>query len=387
MRRISINNKGLKYGINLKDIFWYKQKILTETNIRASRDEELIAHLILAMLLDYDVNISSTSLDKAYGISDDDENFDTDELVKRYGGKEFIKTQFEAIFQEIQQTLACGKQNFSDLLFKNSSKYHNYAFQIVFLAFHKLLVKEELKINDYVGLNNELKGLGDKYITPHIEDIRHRAARLRCVNSLIGIIKKHFIRRDKTDPVLSNGVIKLESLLTASKTENTSYDFKQGIFQMDKENKSIQEKILRTLCSFVNLGKNVVGYVVIGVADKEQIAIKHKEYYGVEAIKVGDFYVTGVDEECKKRNLTLDCYRTKFEQFIKTSDIQPEYYKTQILKNIDLFTYKNKSVIILRIESNEDPLKLNNKFYYRQGTSTEEVPSSQERELWKLFLK
>lgn len=85
MRNISINNRGLKYGIDLKEIFWYKHSILTENNIRASRDEELIAHLLIAILLDYNINISSTSLDKAYGLSDDEEdNFDSEDLIKKY---------------------------------------------------------------------------------------------------------------------------------------------------------------------------------------------------------------------------------------------------------------------------------------------------------------
>ena len=388
MRRISINNQGLNYGINLRDIFWYKNSILTENNIRASRDEELIAHLVLAILTNYDINISSTSLDIAYGLSDEEtDNFDSEELIKKYGGELFVVSQFEAVFQEIKNTLDCYKLDFRNLLFKEKSKYLNYAYQVFFLSFHKLLVKEQLKIDNYNNLNRALNGLGDKLITPNIDEMRHRAARSRCIDSVTGVIRKHFSKREETDPILSNGVVKLESLLTASKTENTSYDFKQGIYQMDKENKNIREKILKTLCSFVNQGKNAVGYVVIGVAENLAMAVKHKEYYHSDCFEIGGFYVTGIDEEAKKRHPSIDDYRTKLEQFIKASDIQPEYYKIQILRNIDLFSYKGKSVIIMKIESKDDPLKLDGKFYHRQGTSTEEIPTSQERQLWSLFLK
>lgn len=388
MRQISINNHGLAYGINLRDIFWYKQSILTENNIRASRDEELIAHLIIAMLTNYNINVSSTSLDMAYGLSDDEaENIDSEELIKTYGGEEFVISQFEAIFQEIRNTIDSYKFNFRNLLFREPAKYTNYAFQVIFLSFHKLLVKEQLKINNYKSLNRELNGIGDKLITPHVDELRHRAARHRCIDSVTGVIRKHFSKREETDPVLSNGVLKLESLLSASKTENSSYDFKQGMYQMDKDNKDIKDKIIKTLCSFVNQGRNAVGYVVIGVADNNQMAQKHKEFYGVDSIKLNDFYVTGIDAESNKRHSNLDEYRIKLEQAIKTSDIQPEYYKTQILRNIDLFSYKDKSVIILKIESKDDPLKLNGKFYHRQGTSTEELPTTQERQLWSLFLK
>ncbi|MFI5141015.1 MAG: DUF262 domain-containing protein [Bacteroidia bacterium] len=387
MRNISINNRGLKYGIDLREVFWYKQNILTENNIRASRDEELIAHLLIAILLDYNINISSTSLDKAYGLSDEEEdNLDSDELIKKYGGKDFLKSQFEAIFQEIQSTLESDKSNFRALLFRKESKYMNYAFQVIFLSFHKLLVKEGLKVDNYKSLNRELNGIGDTLITPHVDVLRHRAERRRCIDAVTGVIRKHFSKRDETDPILSNGVVKLDTLLAAAKAENSSYDFKQGIYQMDKESKDIKEKVLRTLCAFVNLGRNAVGYIVLGVADNEQMALKHKEFYGSDSIKVNEFYVTGIDGECSKRHDNHDDYLTKFTQFIKVQDIQPEYYKIQILRNIDLFNYRDKSVIIMRIESKEDPLKLNGKFYHRQGTSTEEIPTSQERQLWALFL-
>lgn len=388
MRRISLSNRGLSYGIDLRNVFWYKQSILTENNIRASRDEELIAHLVIAMLMDYDINISSTSLDKAYGLSDDEgENIDTEELIKKYGGSNFVINQFESIFQEIRNTLDAYKFEFRSLLFRKQSRYMNNAFQIIFLTFHQLLVKEQLKINNYTLLNKELNGLGDKLISPNIEEIRHRAARQRCIDSVAGVLRKHFSKRDETDPVLSNGVIKLESLLAASKTENTSYDFKQGIYQMDKDNKNIREKILKTLCSFVNAGRNAVGYVVIGVADNKNMAEQFTKYYNEETIEINEFYINGIDAESKKRHINLDDYRTQLEQFIKNSDIQPEYYKTQILKNIDLFSYREKSIIILKIQSKEDPLKLNGKFHHREGTSTVEIPSSEERQLWSLFLK
>ncbi len=388
MRKISLNNKSLNYGIDLRNVFWFNQEILTQNNIRASRDEELIAHLITAILLDYEINISSTSLDKVYGLNDDDdENIDIEDKIKRYGGVDFLKNQFESIFLELKTTLSKSDKNFRNLLFKKENKYTNNSFQVIFLVFHKLLVKKELKINDYTKLNKELDGLGDKLITPHSDEIRHRSARKRCIESICGVIEKHFSKRDETDPVLSNGVIKLESLLAGSKTENTSYDYKQGIYQMDDSNKDIKEKVLKTLCSFVNAGRNSVGYVILGVADNKNQSEQHKLFYSSTSKVFENFHITGVDDESKKHCKNLDEYRTKLEQFIKTSDIQPEFYKHQILKNIDLFTYYDKSVIILKITSTTDPLKLNGKFYHRQGTSTEEIPLSQERQLWELFIK
>lgn len=387
MRNISINNRGLSYGINLKSIFWYRQNILTENNIRASRDEELIAHLLLAILLNDNINISSTSLNRAYGLSDEDtDNIDTDELIKAKGGDIFLIQQFEAIFQEIEKTIDINKYSFRDLLFRKNSKYINYAYQVIFLSFYKLLVREQLKINNYQSLNRELCGLGDRIITPVTDELRHRAGRRRCIESVCGVIRKHFSKREENDPALSNGIIKLETLLAAAKAENTSYDFKQGIYQMDKANKNCLGKIIQTLCSFVNSGKGAVGYVVIGIADNKNMAESHEKFYNSKPIKQEEFYITGIEDECLAKGVSIDNYMLQMKDFIKTQDIQPEYYKSQILKNIDLFTYKGKSIIILKIESKDDPLKLNGLFYHRQGSSTETVQSTSERQLWSLFL-
>lgn len=387
MRNISLNNKGLNYGISLKNVFWHNQNILTENNIRASRDEELIAHLVLAILLDNKINISSTSLDRAYGLSDEEkDNIDTHSLIKAKGGEEFIIGQFEAIFTEIKTVISSNTLNFKQLIFKKESKYINYAFQIIFLALHDLLVKEELKISNYKSLNKDLAGIGDSLITPNIDDLRHRAARQRCINSIVGVIRKHFIKREETDPILSNGVMKLETLLAAAKAENTSYDFKQGIFQMDKTTKHIIPKIVETLSAFVNQGKNSVGYVVIGVADNKQIVENHQKFYDSSSIKKENFYVVGIDDEAEAKGLSIDQYMLKLKDYIKAQDIQPDYYKSQILKNIDLFTYNDKSIIIIKITSKDDPIKINNRFFHRQGNSTEEIPQTSERHLWQLFL-
>ena len=51
MRNISLSNTNLKYGINISDLWWVKQHIVTVSNIRVSRDEELIAWLLSYMIL------------------------------------------------------------------------------------------------------------------------------------------------------------------------------------------------------------------------------------------------------------------------------------------------------------------------------------------------
>ena len=387
MKTISINNKKLDYGITLNDIFWQKHGILTQANIRASRDEEIIAHLVSSMVLNHQINTSSTALDRLYGLSENGDDFSIDQKIKRFGGFDFIVNQFEAVFDELRKTLEKSNSKFSSLLFKKEALYLNRAYQIIFLAFYDLLVKQEKLISNYEALARTLNGLGDTEITPKIDNLRVAKHQKRCIEGICGIIGKHFTKRTELDPILSNGVIKLETLLSRSKTENTCYDFKQGLHQMDKPSIKIYDKVIETLTSIVNQGKGSVGFVVIGVADKKEIADNYQKFYSSKPYPFESFYITGLDDECKAAGYkNLDEYRTKFEQFIDASDIAPAYYKTQILKNIDLFSYYDKTVILLKIEASDDPVKYKGSFFQREGTSTKIVNPDQERQLWKLFL-
>lgn len=385
MRKISINNINLGYGIKMKDVYWAKEKILTNGNIRASRDEELIAHLVGAMLTKNKLNISGNNLDRLYQVSDDDSlNINVGDLISRYGGPDFVIKQFEAIFQEINDILSVGGKNFRDVVFKKEKRYMNYAYHVLFMAFYKILVDEEKKVVDKQELYYKLNGIGDDLITPITDRIRYHKKRRDCINAVKGRLSPYFQKRNSTDPVLSNGVVKLEALLEASKVEGSAYDFKQGLYQLDNSGENIRLKVVKTLCSFVNMGPNSIGYVVVGVGDKEKIARRFNNFYGERYLKHSDFFVLGVDAEADKHFEDLDKYRTNLEQFIRGCDIEPTLYKTQIINNIDFFTYRERTIIIMKVEAGDQPVKLDGKYYQRSGT--ESLPIENEKEVWQLFL-
>ena len=64
MPSLSLSNKKLDYEINIYDTFWIKNRILTEKNIRLSRDEEIIARIYSYMILGSNVSPSSNALTK-----------------------------------------------------------------------------------------------------------------------------------------------------------------------------------------------------------------------------------------------------------------------------------------------------------------------------------
>lgn len=52
MKKISITNRELPYGIAVEELFWVKQGVLTKEQVRESRDEELVADMLAYMVSD-----------------------------------------------------------------------------------------------------------------------------------------------------------------------------------------------------------------------------------------------------------------------------------------------------------------------------------------------
>ena len=385
MKNISINNRHLNYGIDINEIFWKKHNIITSDNIRESRDEELIAHLLSSLLL-YDQKekeypeSTAKNLDKYY---DNDQNIN--EQILKFG-RDYIENVFRNVFGEIKKVFEISNNTFYKTLFKKETKYVNRTYQIVFLAFYELLVHENKHIVNYQKLYKNLCGLGDN-IFKNTEVLNDKKERNLAINSLKGVIAPLFEDRKETDPVYNNGAVKLESLLSRSRTESTNYDFKIGFHRLDATggfDEDCLNKVLKSLTAMVNISKESVGYIVIGIADKKAAADTHERIYKVKPRIYQGFYITGVQEEVKKYQ-SDDKYREFIENKIRRSPITPTKYVDEILRNVDYFEYYNKTIYVFKISSLGEPSKFDNKLWERRGTSTEKVESDKEFEVYKRF--
>lgn len=386
MKAISINNRKLSYGINMGGIFWRKHNIVSSENIRQSRDEEMVAHLLGAILLKPRPAATAKNLDNFYSLESNKNKLITDQVKKL--GNEYITTSFQAVYAEFRKTFESTGSNFYKIMFSKETKYVNRSFQVAFLAFYDLLVKDQKRITDYKGLANKLRGVGDNYLSPNAETLNLSGPREKAIEAIKGLCSNFFVKRKESDPALNNGVMKLESLLGASKTENTLYDFKIGTHRITGNNEFDSEsfkKMIKTLTAIVNSGKDSIGYVVLGVADEEGDKNVSESYYKIKAKEYKGFYVTGLDGEVKNYN-DHEAYRNKLEGIIKGLNITPSSYKDQILNNIDYFKYYDKSVLILKIQALDEPARFEGKYFERQGTSTKEVEADKEKNIWKRFL-
>jgi hypothetical protein len=312
------------------------------------------------MLVTPPPSATSKNLDNYYGLTSSRSTKVIEEKIDKLG-EDFIKAQFESIFSEIRKTLDSSGKSFHKLLFKKDTTYASRSYQVLFLTFYEKLIQEQKVISNYENL---------------------------AIGYIEGSIKKHFKKREETDPVLNNGVMKLESILSRSKTENTNYDYKIGFHRLYKDGAFDEEcfiKVMKTLTGIINIGKGSVGYIILGVADSEKDAKSFISFYpGSNFKKYKNYFVCGLDNEAKKYK-SLDDYRTRIAQKIEKSDISPQQYKKQILGNMDMFTYHNKSILILKVEALDEPAEYEGEFYQRLDTSTKLVPRDEKKLIWRKF--
>lgn len=381
MKEISITNKELSYGINADDVFWVKNGILSKDNLRQSRDEELIADIISYMISDTPVASRTEILDDYYGATvplegASLERFQLIDQAIRRRNPELVDVDYQRAHDALVLILAQANVTFSSLLFPevNGGNPIPRYFQAVFLALHDLIVRKEMIISDRAGVINFLKNKGKNIVIQ--EGGRWGAEnRASAINSVVGMIQQFFEKNKNHDPAKVHWVTKLQNLLTNSKTEQSAYDFKQGFLELSS-NPSFDEgsfdKILETCVAISNIQKGHRGYVIVGVSDKPQTALRVKELFGVEPILFGGFQVTGVEHEADVIDKNLDQLFQLVTDKIRASDIS-EPLKSYINSQMKCVSYFDKTVFVFEVQGQEQPSLYKKKYFERQGTQVFEV--------------
>ncbi|MBD0360403.1 MAG: AAA family ATPase, partial [Nitrososphaeraceae archaeon] len=385
MKKISITNKQLEYGIKVDDIFWVKNKILTKEMLRESKDEQIVADVVAYMLLPETPKSSASILDEYYGFKDGEnqEKIETALVLKQ---PEFIKKQFMIIYNHIREILEGSKSNFSELICLNNLKYMPRPFQIIFLSLYDLIFKEQMEIANYDGLIKALKNINNDIDTTSGPTWSYQNKR-RNISKVKGIIRDFFKKRNDNDPAKDSWLTEFETLLTQSKTEQTLYDFKQGFTELNGRGQFDQDnfnKIIQTLTAMANYSPNATGYVCVGVADNEQTAKRIKKIYNIDPVKYKNFKITGIEHEADKLQGNLDKFYRWIIQQIQSAPI-PQIAKDTIGREIKIINYYDKSVVIFCLKAKEEPIPYNGKFYQRLGSNIDEIKVEEYAELFKRF--
>lgn len=397
MKKISITNKHLDYGIAIDDIFWIRNNIINREDLRQSKDEEIIADITAWVTLERGTRSSPDILDQLYGLKASAGSLNETSLASQVDlqiqkiNEEQVTTNIQYVFDKIITILTASSKTFGSLLFAKVPERAPRYFQIFYLAIYEMLIEEDMEVADMTTLVSLLDGAGDKLINLSQGGGNWSAKeKQNAVDSLAGVIRKCFAKDNSNDPGRNHWITRLENILMQSSTEQTLYDFKVGLHSLDKNNSNFDQKlfskIIKTLTAMANTLPNSVGYCVLGIADKESSAAQFAKFYSSRPIKYANFHICGIDSEAEKNSKDVDTYFTKLTQLVKNEPIS-DRDKDYISRNISSVKYFDKTVVILKIESDSKPSIYGNQYFVRHGSNLDEVKPDSFAELFSRFVK
>ncbi|MEB6579769.1 DUF262 domain-containing protein [Enterobacter quasiroggenkampii] len=384
MHKISISNDRLEYGVNIDNHFYIKHHILTRRSIRDSADEELIANILAYISLEEKPTSGSTSLDTFYGQGNSSHAHGLRQQLEAYiqtNNANSLKQNFIAVY-ELITTLYDGKnETFRSHILgdENSSQECPRYYQAVFLAIYDLIFNKNMQLSDKDGLFEQLKNTGNSVII--VTDGGRWAAttREKSVNDLIAMITRYFQPAPQRY-VNHAWITEIRNLLTNSRTEQPSYDFKQGFFNLSGNHDfddGCLKGILQTCVAINNMGKSAKGYILVGIAETKATAERIQQLYGVNPIEFNEFYINGIDHEAIISSGSIDDYFMLIKQKIQEYDFT-ETLKQQVLKDIEFCSYSGLHILKIEIQSTGEVCNFENQFFIRQGSSTEPLTDAQQ---------
>ncbi|EID2626292.1 DUF262 domain-containing protein [Escherichia coli] len=384
MHKISISNDRLEYGVNIDNHFYIKHHILTRRSIRDSADEELIANILAYISLEEKPTSGSTSLDTFYGQGNSSHAQGLRQQLEAYiqtNNANSLKQNFIAVY-ELITTLYDGKnETFRSHILgdENSSQECPRYYQAVFLAIYDLIFNKNMQLSDKDGLFEQLKNTGNSVIIVTDGGRWAASTREKSVNDLIAMITRYFQPAPQRY-VNHAWITEIRNLLTNSRTEQPSYDFKQGFFNLSGNHNfddGCLKGILQTCVAINNISKSAKGYILVGIAETKATAERIQQLYGVSPIEFNGFYINGIDHEAMISSGSIDDYFMLIKQKIQEYNFT-ETLKQQLLKNIEFCSYSGLHILKIEIQSTGEVCDFENQFYIRQGSSTEPLTDAQQ---------
>lgn len=382
MQSISITKECTHGGIDPDSVFWVKENIITKEDLRQSVDEEQVADILGAMLIDPVPPSNVSVLDEYYGYrgTDTASRYLRIEEALAAVSAETLSEQFFYVFDEIRRIFTNKpKTIIGQMVSIRTYKGPRY-FQVLFLSLFNLLIKQEKKINDYDALYNVLENISSRTLNISAGGgWWTQQEKTELIASTSAVLATYFVDRAEGDPMHYSYANELETILKQSFTENTQYDFKQGIHTLDtgRRNDALIKKIFKTLSAMANAGKKATGYVLLGVADKFEDAEAIRATYGTDSVPIGTFYVTGVNGEVDKHYVNYDSYLMTIKNALNEMPMA-EHYKRQIGAKMRMVNYHEKAVVILRITCDSGAVVFDNAYYTRSAASNDPTPVSAE---------
>ena len=384
MQSISLSSVKLNYGINIDDIWWIKQRIITPANIRVSRDEELIAWLVAYIVLGKETSPSSKALNRLYrfDVFDSESKTQAVKVENRINqlGQKNVLDMFCGTFSTLLDLLHHSKKDFCGLIYPSDDEAEGLVrtFQVVFLALYEMLYFDHKEIANIDKLTKSLSE-ARKTALADIKDTDWTAtSRYDRITSLNGMMDPCFKECKGTNVAKDNWSLQIDNIMRLSTIEGSQYDFKTGFHDLrtGAKNENLQKKCIKFLTAAVNKGVNTHGYLIVGITEGESSFDDFKSFYGTDSgsrYENTNFYVTGIDEEVKKYyGGSMDRFQNEIINIINNSPIE-EPIKHYIATNIKFPRYYDVTLMVLELKSLDSPVTYDDKYFERQGNNIVEV--------------
>lgn len=394
MSNISLSNYRLPYSIYVQDTFWVKNGIINVSEMRQSRDEEAIAYIVSNMILPDDERkpLNSTVLNKYYGYSSNPldnvvplEMTQINNAIDRVGF-ESVKRQFRIVISCFAEMLNESNKTFRQIIHaSNTISDLIVPFQIVFMAIYKLIIKQKKKCVNYTLFLKKLDGN-----CQHIfkTDTKSTIKRESAIDSIVGLIQDAFAKNLQENPAEDDWTLEIVNILNKSRTEQTLYDFKIGFVPLNsnKIDTKIIDQVLKTLTAINNMGPNRVGYVIIGVADKESDAITYKRKYKIDYTMINEIPLCGIEHDSLAVSQNIDCYTHTVKEYIRNCSCISEEYRMHLLTQMKTPLIYGKHIIVFKTNYTK-PIAFEHDYYLREFTDVNRLSLDQTPLMFENYYK
>lgn len=392
MPEISIDSKLSKhqYGVNAEETFWCKHGVLNVSDLKESDDEQFIADIILSCVLGTEpFAASKEAFDNYYGSGKQDKSSDIDIKINSFGADN-IRKEILTVFSEIFNMVDFQFDDARLKIILNPNAGGNpvkQAFYTLYMAVYELMIKENKVPFEFKKIKSSLNNLHSKLNRE--SHYSTSEARRTNINICKGLIQDYFKKTDTTFRSTTSYVIDFQAYLMKSKMEAAVYDFKQGFYTLNSKSREFDEnsfnKILCNISALANLGKDKVGFLFIGVTDKEADTLQVEKLDNLTNVpRYHDFGVVGLEREAHIKGVNLDQYISFITGRISSSNLDSSL-KTRITKDITPITYHGHTVLMITVSSGSEPVYFDEKLYQRDGANCVEVIGSKQKEIFKLF--
>ncbi|MFL5910443.1 MAG: DUF262 domain-containing protein [Gaiellaceae bacterium] len=389
MPEISISSTKDAPGVFVEDIPWVKQRVLNREEVRESRDEEVIADLLVSMLIEPTPAYDSRVLDAFYGLASDADGRNTRvEAVIQRDTPDAIKARFTRVLETLLGIFDGDGKQFATVLFDAPRQRVPRYFEAVFLGLDKLLSEENLELVDVAGAQKALDGAGNGHIDIPSGGGTWTARSKRTNTDVVAGLLRGFMQPASgvLDPILERNALEVENLLRAARVESSLIEFKQGLSRLSEPPRLDDEiifDILRTVSGMANHGPGATGYVLIGVADTPEDAQRVEALGGGTGTLVEGRYVTGLKLD-RDQHKSLDDLLLWFTTKAQASPLH-HAVAAQVLRDLRAVAFMGHTVLLVRVKALDEPVPFGDSFYERLGSQTVEVQGGQVGRLFTRF--